>query len=131
MAFTRSKYTRDPRSAMLHRITLVESENGAGLCTRPGVVHIGGNSGYQAINLAYHLGAREIVLTGFDMRHIGGRAHWHRDHAKMNAPALHLRVWIRQFEALARDLERAGVRVINATPGSALPWFPFGPLPTS
>ncbi len=34
----------------------------------PGYIRTGGNSGYQAVHLAVHLGAKKIVLLGFDMK---------------------------------------------------------------
>ena len=37
-------------------------------------------SGASAINIAYHLGARRIVLLGFDMRIVDRKENWHDDH---------------------------------------------------
>ena len=51
-----------------------------GLSTDPQYVHSGGNSGYQAINLALHLGATRIILIGFDMCWNNGKAHWFGNH---------------------------------------------------
>jgi hypothetical protein len=125
--FRGERWTRDERSAMRYRLRRIEGSDGAGLCTCGGV-HLGGNSGYQAINLAYHLGAREIVLLGFDMHRDNG-GHWHGEHEDMlSAPESHIAAWVRQFDALARDLSAAGCRVTNATPGSALECFPSGSL---
>lgn len=101
----------------VHRCT------GQGLCRIPNTIHLGGNSGYQAINLAYHLGARSIVLLGFDMHREGG-AHWHGDHPGLNVPEVHLPVWRDRMAPLANDLRREGVKVVNATPGTALECFP-------
>ena len=120
------KWTRDEWSARRYRVQHIRGVMGDGLCTEPGAVHLGGNSGYQAVNLAYHLGAKRIILLGFDMRHDGKQVHWHPDHAtQLNAPVSHIRAWIRHFEPMAADLKRAGVKVVNATPRSALPWFPM------
>ena len=35
----------------------------------------GGNSGYQALNLAYHLGATRMLLLGYDMQATNGLVH--------------------------------------------------------
>jgi hypothetical protein len=98
----------------------VKHARGPGLNKTKGVVNEGGNSGYQAINLAYHAGAKRLVLVGYDMR--GG--HWHGDHP----PGLNKRPsyahWIRDMKQLALDLEREGVQVANASPKSALRCFP-------
>lgn len=122
--FKGEKWTRDGMAAAKYRLRRVVKREGRGLCRERGAVHSGGNSGYQAINLAYHFGARQIVLLGFDM-HLQKGAHWHGDHEGMlNAPASHVAVWRREFEPLAFDLRHAGVRVLNATEGSALTCFP-------
>jgi len=52
-----------------------------GLETNPRGIRTGNNSGYQAINLAVHLGAKTIVLLGYDMkRSEDGNHHWFGDH---------------------------------------------------
>lgn len=126
--FRGEKWTSDAHAAVRHGLHWVRSRAGAGLCRIPRIVHSGGNSGYRGINLAYHFGARKIVLLGFDMhRREGG--HWHGEHAGMlSAPANHILAWRHAFPALASDLSDAGVRVVNATDGSALDCFPKATL---
>lgn len=121
--FPGEKFTSDPTAARIHRAQLVRRREGQGLCRQPGFVHTGGNSGYQLVNLLYHMGARTIVLLGFDMhRKFGG--HWHGEHENMlSAPQAHITEWIKRFKPLAEDLAHEGVDVVNATPGSKLPWF--------
>lgn len=95
-------------------------------------MHSGGNSGYQAANLALHTGARRIVLVGYDMRRgADGRAHWHGDHPPHmnNAPPDALSRWVRAFDSVPATLP-ADVEIINATPGSAVTAFRFAPLET-
>lgn len=127
--FEGEKYTADIHTAKSRRIHYVERVRGHGLCTEAGRVFTGGNSGYQAVNLAYHLGMREGILLGFDM-HLKNGAHWHGDHkpGMLNAPASHVRVWAREFAFIATDLNVNGVLMINSTPGSALTCFPCRPL---
>lgn len=122
--FAGERWTRDEAAALRYRLRRVRIRDGQGLCRELGCVNAGGNSGYQAVNLAYHFGAQRIVLLGFDMhRNSGG--HWHEEHEGMlSAPATHMPVWRRSFEALAFDLKVEGVEVLNATEGSALTCFP-------
>lgn len=87
-------------------------------------VNYGGNSGYQAIGLAYQLGADRIALIGFDMRRTGGRSHWHGDHPAGLGNACGIERWAPRFAALARDLARVGVEVINCSIETALDCFP-------
>ena len=86
-------------------------------------VRTGGNGGYQAINLAVHLGARRIILLGYDMRTVDGKSHWFGEHPD-GVPTHYrsTRVW---FQALIRPLEDLEVEVINCTPGSVLMAFPM------
>ena len=84
-------------------------------------VNAGGNSGFQAINLAYHLGATRIILLGYDMQ---GNTHWHGAHpAGLNNGHSHYADWRSRLGELAKDLEAEGVEVINATRDTALTCF--------
>jgi hypothetical protein len=80
-------------------------------------------SGGQSINLAYHLGAKQIVLIGFDMND-QGKANFHLRH---QAPPLRNRKknkFIPAITSLKPGLDQANVDVVNCTPGSALTCFP-------
>jgi hypothetical protein len=125
--FAGLKVTQDPS---VEGILRVPSEDGEGLSLDPLRIHQGGNSGYQAINLAVLLGVREIILLGFDLHAPGRRRHWHPDHPiGMNNPdTSNFEGWLKRFDELPPDLERAGVRVINCSPGSALKVFPSSAL---
>lgn len=121
--FAGEKWTRDETAARRYDLHRVGRKEGRGLCRERGFVHAGGNSGFQAVNLAWHFGARRIVLLGFDMHRKDG-GHWHGEHEGMlSAPSSHIAVWRREFQVLAVDLREEGVQVINATEGSALTCF--------
>jgi hypothetical protein len=126
--FRGEKWTSDAHAAVRRSLHWIRYRSGTGLCRESSCVHSGGNSGYRGINLAYHFGARRIVLLGFDMhRREGG--HWHGEHDGMlSAPESHIAVWRREFDALAFDLKAEGVRVVNATEGTALTCFPQASL---
>ncbi len=132
-SFAGERWTCDPMAAHRYRLQRVTLREGFGLCREPRCVNSGGNSGYQSVNLAWHFGARKIVLLGFDMHRKQG-GHWHGEHVRMDgknmlsAPASHIAVWRNRFEAMAEDLHAEGVEVVNATQGSALEWFPRRPL---
>lgn len=91
-----------------------------------GVVGDGGNSGFQAINLAAQFGAARIVLVGFDMRLDRG-VHWHGKHPPgLNNPHdIHLTRWRRAIDGAAPNLAALGIQVWNASPVSALTAFPI------
>jgi hypothetical protein len=109
-------------------------ETGAlGLETDPGGIRHGNNSGYAAINLAYHFGAKRIVLLGYDMRVPNGKTHWHdRDNGRDAQDFDHVlrNEMLPCFRYLHDPLKAAGVEVINATPNSALTLWPYRALGT-
>ncbi|HWI12242.1 MAG TPA: hypothetical protein VNU48_12990 [Burkholderiaceae bacterium] len=115
-------WTQDDAARREFRINWVESQRAAGLGKRPGLIHQGGNGGYQAMNLAYHAGAKRLILLGFDMH----GTHWHGkyENGLTNTPKHLFQVWIDNFAALARDLTAESVEVVNCSPGSALKCFP-------
>lgn len=120
--FAGEKYTQDEAAAIRHNLTYIQSESFQGLCTEPGRIHTGNNSGFQAINLAYHHGAKLILLLGYDMQYTNGQAHWFGDHPEgFKNPQPHR--WIPEFNRLARDCERAGIKVVNCSRATALECF--------
>lgn len=79
------------------------------------------NSGASAMNLAYLLGSRRLVLLGFDMKRVDGRSNYHdRYDAEDTADDRALATFVEPFQAVERDLKRLGCSVVLATPGSAL-----------
>jgi len=114
-------------AAITHGARVMRRENGDGL-GRIGI-RTGDNSGYQVLNLAWHRGAKTVILLGYDMKHApDGRRHCHADHPRglgnFGMPA----ACAQKFDALARDLKAEGMRVINATRETALRCFDRMPL---
>lgn len=81
------------------------------------------NSGCAVVALAIVSGASRIVLLGYDCQRTGGRAHWHADHPKPMGNAASLKRWPRHFEHLAKDAQRAGCQVLNASRETAIKCF--------
>jgi hypothetical protein len=83
-------------------------------------------AGHHAVDVAIALGAKRIVLLGFDCRLVDARSHNHRDYrrpAKLYADTV-LPMWA-EYPERARQ---HGVEIVNATPGSAIDVFPFATL---
>lgn len=96
---------------------------GKGLSRDPDSIVGGSNSGYQAIGLAYHLGASTIILLGFDMHCHGGKSHWFGDHPKgFNSNNKYER-----FIAAYRTIkpENYGIEILNCSRKTALDAFPL------
>lgn len=83
-----------------------------------------GNSGAQAINLAFLAGARRILLVGFDMQPRDGKNHWFGEHPKGVVRDTPYRRFIAGMSAMASELFVEGIQVINCSPKSALPFWP-------
>lgn len=81
----------------------------------------GGNSGFQALNVAVQSRSTRIILVGYDMRLDRG-SHWHGDHDGIckNPKADLMRKWCEVLDAQAQTLSDRGIHVVNASPVSAL-----------
>lgn len=87
-------------------------------------IHYGNNSGFQAMNLAYHWGARRMLLLGFDCKAQAGKVHWFGDHPKpLRTEPSAFKTWLASFEKLAKDLKADGVEVVNCSRETALTCF--------
>lgn len=104
-------------------IKIIKSYSKRGINTAKDTVNFNSSSGGAAINLAWHLGAKRILLVGYDMRRINGVANWD-EHIlpKTDKPYTN---FINPFFNIAKDATRLGLEILNATPGSMLPFFPF------
>lgn len=92
----------------------------------PAVIGSGGNSGFQALNLAVQFGATSIILVGFDMHAKGGQ-HWYGRNIGpgMNNPQeSNFQRWLKAFNTIAPECRQRKIDVINASPHSAINCFP-------
>lgn len=95
------------------------------LFDEPGLIGSGGNSGFQAINIAAQFGATRILLIGFDM-HTGSGVHWYGLNAWRDANNPSINNMLRWRDALTKQAHRLsamGIEVINASADSALRCF--------
>jgi hypothetical protein len=120
------RYSLQPNKLPSHQVIALQVTGLTGLETWSGGLRTGGNSGYQAINLAVHLGAFKIILLGYDMQKQGRRQHWHEDHPEQRP--CNFKAWISYFPTLIEHLRRHHVEVINCTRETALTCFPRMPL---
>ncbi len=95
---------------------------------RPTHIASGGNSGYQALHLAVHFGAKQIWLCGFDMVSSDKRRHNHDNHPPRLNSRPNFSSWLFAFNRLAPLLAAKGIKVWNCSPKSALKMFPKADL---
>lgn len=96
------------------------------LLDEPAVIGSGGNSGFQALNLAVQFGATRILLVGYDMDDRAG-VHWYgknRGQGRSNPGDTNFRLWRAAFGAAAPKLKIVGVEVVNASVYTTLTCFP-------
>lgn len=118
------KYTVTRQTVHQFRdVQLLKKTGDEGIEIKPDALRMGRNSGYQAVNVAVHLGAVRIILLGYDMqRGPQNEAHWHGEHP--NSSRSPFPIFLRKFETMVKPLEQLGIAVINCTRRSALTCFP-------
>lgn len=81
------------------------------------------SSGVLALEVARRMNPSEIELHGFDNR----GSHYFGPHPAplRNTTPDRFRVFEHQLSALGREMQKAGIRIFNCTPGSALKCFPM------
>lgn len=88
------------------------------------------NSGHQAINLAYHLGASRVLLLGYEMDPDNEKLHFFGSHDEKkglsNPNAAIFKGWHSKMQVIADDMREVGVPVINCSPKTALTCFERG-----
>jgi hypothetical protein len=104
---------------------LIEMNKDNMLVETPLTIGNGGNSGFQALNLAVQFGATDIIMIGIDCHERGG-VHWYGRNTWLNANnpmGTNYVRWMQGFETAKKDLDRLGVTVINASMQSAVKTF--------
>jgi hypothetical protein len=113
----------------LPRVRVLLNTGYNGLESSPNGLRNGRNSGYAAINLAVHFGAKRIVLLGYNLSFTGGRAHFFGDHPSgLRQTAALFPGFRRSFDTLVEPLKAIGVEVVNCTANTSLTSFPTGDL---
>lgn len=103
-------------------VSILRNAGKDGLELSPDGLKTGCNSGYQALNLAVHYGAKRIILLGYDMQ-LGAqqKAHWHADHPH-GRPSPY-KLFQEKFTTLVNPLADICVEVINCSRQTALKCF--------
>lgn len=119
-SYTGLRFTLDPLASKW--ATVLKNTGYEGLETDPSGLRIGKCSGFQAINLAVHLGAARIVLLGYDMMAVDDRDHFFgQHHHRIRVPFADLRPF---FASLVAPLRALGIQIVNASRQTALDCFP-------
>jgi hypothetical protein len=127
--FAGLKYALQVEAAIWPGVQVLRNTGECGLEPDPSGLRTGRNSGYQAMNLAVHLGARRMVLLGYDMgRQAGQPTHWFGEHPVLIRSASPFHTFLHHFATIVEPLQQLGIEVINCSRWSRLDVFPRRPL---
>jgi hypothetical protein len=102
-----------------------------GLTRKPNHVSWNKNTGAAAINFAYHLGTKRILLLGFDMKLDPNRnQHWHSQYydpvkrkKTMKVESLPFKRHLQSFNKIHKDARSLGIEILNLSDDSDLKEF--------
>ncbi len=120
------KFALEPAAGKWAGVRVLKNTGNQGLELDPTGVRTGKNSGYQAMNLAVHLGAAKLLLLGYDMKPVNGQEHFTTHYPNRTTSPYTL--FLRHFETIVEPLKAARVEVINCTHRSSLKLFTKMPL---
>jgi hypothetical protein len=86
--------------------------------------YVQASSGHTAVCLAVWLGAKKIVLIGFECKAINGKTHGHDDYVQGDLNAFRER-FIPGWVGLSQRFKNLGVDIINSTPDSEVKEFRY------
>lgn len=125
------RFAHDARACQeygIHRTQVADVSCDDITTDEPGRIGAGGNSGFQAFNLAIQFGVRAVLLIGIDCHLEFGlhNPHWHGRHPSPLSNPLESNVarWRKAFDSVAGKVRGLGVEVINCSTSSALANYP-------
>lgn len=93
------------------------------------------NSGSASINLAALLGAKRIILVGFDMNMPTNQVHWHNEYRKSELTEqekinrqIHFNQFLAPMPKIKKDLDALGIEIFNTSMESAINCFEKVPI---
>lgn len=90
-----------------------------GIETTRGYIAWNNCSGLSAINIAYHFGAKKIVLVGFDMGPMNKDDkevfHWHNRHKAPPVAGAYNSRYLPTIPAIMSDAKNLGIEIVNAS----------------
>jgi hypothetical protein len=117
------KVTNKPKPVIDSIINLKDTGK-LGLDIHPHALRNGNNSGYAAINLAVHLGAKKIILLGYDMGSSGKDTHFHSGYDTRTEEKIYKNNMIPCFDSIVDELKELNIEIWNSSKDSKLTCFP-------
>lgn len=128
-AFAGLKFALETSAARWPGVQVLENTGDRGVELTPTGLRTGKNSGYQAVNVAIHLGASRVVLLGYDMQAtIGQPSHFFGEHPPSLRRSSPFAMFCQHFASLVSPVKAIGVEIVNCSRATALTCFPVRPL---
>lgn len=120
--FSGQKWTINEKAAEKYNLNRINYDSTLLFSTNKELIATGNNSGFQAINLAYHHGFRRICLLGYDYLNSGN--HWFGKHPSGLNKNPDMRRWVKHMRNAQPIMQQAGLEVINCSRNTAIDCFP-------
>lgn len=117
--FAGAKWTQSKEAAERYGLNFVDGKWSPGI-SHADYIHYGYNSGFQCCNLVYIMGAKRILLLGFDMQKTNNKRHWFGNHPTPLHVSSDYLLWVKYMDRAARRYAKAGIEVINCSRETAL-----------
>lgn len=124
--FSGEKWTVSPDAAKKWGLNYIEGTSSIEWGETKELIAYGGNSGFQAMNLAYVQGASKIILVGYDYGFSGKKKHWY-DGGTLERKSRNsdYKQWAERMTLASKHIK---IPVINCSMDSAIQCFPKMPL---
>lgn len=115
------KWSQDKKPCDKYGLNHVSGKSGQGLSLKQDLIHFGGNSGFQVLNLAMLYGCSHFLLCGYNMGIPEGRQqHFFGQHPKPLSRGTSFGTFAGAYDKIQPALKE---RIINCTPESSLACF--------
>lgn len=119
--FQGKKWTINHAAHLKYGLNYIEMDSKSKFSKDPSKLATGGNSGFQALNLAVLHGHERVILLGYDMKLGENRKrHWFGDHPASLNKSSNYHNWITAFQTALPFID---AHVINCTRDTALKCF--------
>lgn len=123
--FSGEKWSLNPDACAKYKLNYIEYDPSLIFGIKK-IIGSGGNSGFQALNLAYLHGYKRALLLGFDYMNSG--QHYFGRHPNELDKSPDMRRWVEHMRKAKPIMDSVGFEVINCTRHSAIDCFPLMPI---